>query len=358
MKLFTVNKDGKLIQYKERSFGVDNKESDLEILLENNPECFFDDGRILIIGRQVLTNLGTWIDLLGLDRFGNTVVIELKRGKTPRETVSQLLEYASFIDNLDYEQLNLIYQNYIGEESSLETYHQEYFDSNDSDSVAFNKASKLMIVAQDISPAIKQSSEYLRKKGIDIYCMEFKYFLNYASERMIAIDFVVGEDTFIRTDAIKLAAQLPKVDEKKFFDSLDIFGKPIFQQLFDFAKINGLLIRWGSKGFSINTTINNGFVGLCFGYPPQSVFKQSIYTGFEEIRKKVNNADSIIELYKTELEKTNNFISAKSNLKWIIDKPTDNFDINNFLTILKLVINKIHENELKSDPTPQPPTLR
>jgi hypothetical protein len=177
--------------------------------------------------------------------------------------------------------------------------------------------------------------------------MEFKYFLNYASERMIAIDFVVGEDTFIRSDTIKSAAQLPKVDEKKFFDSLNLFGKPVFQQLFDFAKTNGLLIRWGSKGFSINITINDGFVGLCFGYPPQSVFRQSIYTGFEEIRKKVNNSDSIIELYRTELEKTNKFISAKSNLKWIIDKPMDNSDIENFLTILNLVINKIQENGLK-----------
>ncbi len=347
MKLFTVNKEGKLIQYKEHSFGMDNKESDLEILLENNPECFFDNGKILIIGRQVLTNLGTWIDLLGLDRFGNTVVIELKRGKTPRETVSQLLEYASFIDNLDYEQLNLIYQNYIGEESSLETYHQEYFDSMDTDKISFNKASKLMIVAQDISLAIKQSAEYLRKKGIDIYCMEFKYFLNHASERMIAIDFVVGEDTFIRTDSVKSTAQLPKVDEKRFFDSLNSFGKPVFQQLFDFARTNGLLIRWGSKGFSINVVINNGFVGLCFGYPPQSVFKQSIYTGFEEIRKKVNNSDSIIELFRSELEKTNKFISAKYNLKWIVDKPIDKIAISNFLTILKLMIDKIQENELK-----------
>lgn len=346
MKLFTIDNIGKLIQYKEHSFGIDNKESDLENLLENNPECFFNDGKILIIGRQVLTNLGTWIDLLGLDRYGNTVVIELKRGKTPRETVSQLLEYASFIDNLDYEQLNLIYQNYIGEESSLETYYQEYFGSNDSEKIAFNKTSKLMIVAQDVSPAITQSAIYLRKKGIDIYCMEFKYFLNHALEKMIAIDFVVGDDTFIRTDTINSSTQLPKVDEKRFFESLNSFGKPVFQQIFEFAKSQELLIRWGSKGFSINLILNNGFVGLCFGYPPHSVFKQSIYTGFEEIRKKVNNSDSIIYFFKSELEKSGTFISAKSNLKWIIDKPIGN-ELNVFFEIIKSVIEKIKENDLK-----------
>ena len=120
MKLFTVDGNGKLVQYKEHAFREDNRESDLEVLLENNPEYFFDDGKILIIGRQVLTNLGSWIDLLGLDNVGNTVVIELKRGKTPRETIAQMLEYASFVENLDYKQLNGIYQNYVGEESSLE----------------------------------------------------------------------------------------------------------------------------------------------------------------------------------------------------------------------------------------------
>jgi hypothetical protein len=345
MKLFTVDKNGKLIHYKEHSFGQDNKESDLEMILEKNPENFFDDGKILIIGRQVLTNLGSWIDLLGLDRFGNTVVIELKRGKTPRETVSQLIEYASFVDNLDYEQLNGIFQNYIGEESSLDIYHQEHFNSDGIENVAFNKASKLVIVAQEIGQSIKQTALYLRKKGIDIYCMEFKYFLNYASEKMITIDFVVGDDTFIRGE-IKSISQLPKVDETKFIDALDKNGKVLFQQLLEFSKSNGLFFRWGSKGFSLNLPINNGFVGLIFGYPPDSVFKQSIYTGFEEIRKKVNNSDSIISYFRHELEKSGNFISAKSNLKWIIDKSIDKSKVDILLLTLQLVIKKILEDEL------------
>ena len=345
MKLFTIDNNGKLIHYKEHTFSDDNKESDLEMILENNPENFFDDGKILIIGRQVLTNLGSWIDLLGLDSFGNTVVIELKRGKSPRETVAQLLEYASFVDNLDYEQLNGIFQNYIGEESSLDIYHQEHFELKNAENVSFNKASKLVIVAQDITQPIKQTALYLRKKGIDIYCMEFKYFLNYASERMITIDFVVGDDTFIRSE-IKSISQLPKVDEKKFIDTLDKNGKFLFESISEFAKSNGLFFRWGSKGFSLNLPFNDGFVGLLFGYPPVSVFKQSLYTGFEEIRKKVIDHESISSFFRSELEKSGNFISAKSNLKWIIDKPINKIEIDNLLTTLQLVIKKIKETEL------------
>ena len=91
---------------------------------------------------------------------------------------------------------------------------------------------------------------------------------------------------------------------------------------------------------------NDGFVGLLFGYPPVSVFKQSLYTGFEEIRKKVSNCDSIISSFRNELEKSGNFISAKSNLKWIIDKPINKIEIDNLLTTLQLVIKKIQETEL------------
>lgn len=48
------------------------------------------------IGRQVNTNLGTTIDLLALDGTGDVVVVELKRDRTPRDTLAQALEYASF----------------------------------------------------------------------------------------------------------------------------------------------------------------------------------------------------------------------------------------------------------------------
>jgi hypothetical protein len=346
MKLFTINSDGKLTPYKEQLFREENRESDLEKLLEENPEYFFEDSKVLVIGRQVPTNLGTWIDLLGLDKYGNTVLIELKRGKSPRETVAQLLEYASFIENLDYESLNVIYQSYIGEETSLDNYHQEYFAIDLAEKVSFNKATKLVIVAQEISTAIKQTSLYLRKKGFDIYCMEFKYFHNYASERMITSDFVVGEESFLKTE-ITPSVSLPKIDEKKFLASLESNGRVVCERLFQFAKNNNLFLRWGSKGFSLNLRMENGFVALFFGYPPTSVFKQSIYSGFEEITKKVNNAEEIIEYLRQELEQTGFFESARSNLKWIIRKPENQTEIDRLLSIITKLTEKIRQNGLK-----------
>lgn len=346
MRLFTIDTEGKLIPYEEHAFRESNQESDLEILLENNPEYFFEDSKVLIIGRQVTTNLNSSIDLLGIDKFGNTVVIELKRDKTPRETLAQLLEYASFVENLDYSQLNEIYQNYLGEESSLEDYHQQYFNHELEEQVSYNKSTKLVIVAQKISKEIRQTALYLRKKGLDVYCMEFKYFQTTGGEKIITSDFVVGEEEFIRQKV--QSESLPKVDEKKFLKSLDENGLEVFRRIFEFAKQNKLMFRWGSKGFSLNVELEGGFVGLFFGYPPDSVFKQSIYTGFEEISKKVNNAEEIIEYYRTNLENLGYFVDAKSNLKWVIDKSYSEDEINRFLTVVKNVIGKIEENGLNT----------
>lgn len=344
MRLFTLNENGKMVPYQETRFKDENRESDLENLLENNPEYFFENTRVLVIGRQITTNLNSYIDLLGIDSSGNSIVIELKRNKTPRETIAQLLEYASFIENLDYSQLNEIYQKYSGEDMHLNEYHQQYFQNAEAESISFNKFAKLVIVAQEISPEIKQTAQFLRKKGLDLYCLEFKYFTTKSGEKIISSDVVVGEEEFLR-QRIE-SKSLPKVDEKQFRNALDANGRKVFDRIFDFARRKSLLFRWGSRGFSLNYEFENGFVGLFFGYPPDSVFKQSIYTGFEEINKKVNQPEKIVRDYREKLDQLGCFVPAKSNLKWVIDSEYSNEKITAFLEILEEVISKIKKNGL------------
>jgi hypothetical protein len=345
MRLFTLDENGKMVPYNEIRFKDENRESDLESLLENNPEYFFERSKILVIGRQISTNLNSFIDLLGIDNSGNTIIIELKRNKTPRETIAQLLEYASFVENLDYSQLNDIYHDYSGENVSLEDYHQQYFHNEADENVSFNKFSKLAIVAQEITNEVKQTAQYLRKKGIDLYCLEFKYFTTKSGEKIISSDVVVGEEEFLRQ---KIESKsLPKVDDRQFRKSLDKNGLKVFDRVFEFAKKYKLSFRWGSKGFSLNYELDHGFVGLFFGYPPESVFKQSIYTGLEEINKKVNNPEEIINYYRSNLERLGYFVNAKSNLKWVIDSEYTDEQINNFLNIVSELISKIKKSGLQ-----------
>ncbi len=70
MKLFGVDKDARFIQYAERDFKKENQEEVLEFWLEHNPAHIPEGENVLIIGRQVPTNLGSIIDLPGIETGG------------------------------------------------------------------------------------------------------------------------------------------------------------------------------------------------------------------------------------------------------------------------------------------------
>jgi len=159
------------------------------------------------------------------------------------------------------------------------------------------------------------------------------------------MEFVVGEEELIRKKIE--TTSLPKINEIQFMDSLNINGKKLFEKIFSFGKKNNLIFKWGSKGFSLNVGINSENVTLLFGYPPNSVFKQSIYTRNEIISKKVNNPKEVVDFYKTQIKNCGYFQNVGSNSKWMIDKLYSEEEVNKFLNILGKVIMKIKENGLK-----------
>jgi RecB family endonuclease NucS len=73
---------------------VRSEAKDFEKWLANNPEMLGND--IGNIGRQVPTRSGN-IDLLGIDRSGDLIVVELKRDKLPRECLAQAIDYTADI---------------------------------------------------------------------------------------------------------------------------------------------------------------------------------------------------------------------------------------------------------------------
>ena len=229
----------------------------------------------------------------------------------------------------------------MNEESSLDNYHKVYFGNADmTNSISWNKSSKLVIVAQEITPEIKQTALYLRKKGLDIYCLEFKYFINNENSRMISSDFVIGDENFIR-QKVNSNAQLPKTTKEIFLSNLDNNGKKVFTRLFEFIDKNKLSIRWGSKGFSANVTNKSDFIGIFFGWPINSPWGQTVATGFGQVEKKLEKNQSIINFYKTEIDKLNlfnepaNFFSSQE-LKWNIKNINEN-QLDELIKILEKV---------------------
>jgi hypothetical protein len=85
-------------------------ESRLEDMLDRDIAIANPDW--LVIGRQVITPHGGRVDLLAIDRDGNLVIIELKRNQMPRDIVTQVLDYGSWVSSLRAEDIAPIFNEY------------------------------------------------------------------------------------------------------------------------------------------------------------------------------------------------------------------------------------------------------
>ena len=195
MRVYGVQEDGKFQEFVATPFQQEHQEATLENWLEENPDGILEDGRVLVIGRQVTTNLGSVIDLLALDREGDVVVLELKRDRTPRDVVAQALEYASFAEQLDALQLEEILQSYMNDDSlALADYHRQYFGLTPDEAVAFNKDQRIVVVGQSVTPEIRQTSAFLRSKGSRVTCVEFSFFQSSEGTRLLSQEIVIGTE--------------------------------------------------------------------------------------------------------------------------------------------------------------------
>ncbi|WP_234404762.1 PDDEXK family nuclease [Paenibacillus bouchesdurhonensis] len=165
-------------------------ERDFEYWLENSPNVLFeeDDGDTLIwVGRQVRASIGDtgkYPDLIGIDSSGDLVIVELKKGKTPREVVAQALEYAAWASSLTYDELNNISCEYFKSRSSFENCDllqafKDVFhpDGEDDIQIEFNRNQKIFIIAEEVTPIIRQVTSHLRTKyQMKIFCIEYKVY--------------------------------------------------------------------------------------------------------------------------------------------------------------------------------------
>jgi hypothetical protein len=136
----------------------------------------------MLVGRQVMTSCGTPIDLLGLDRDGNLVVIELKRNRTPRDVVAQLLGYASWVKDLRDEDVAIIFEEYQkrygapGKALSVDEAFRSRFGLKELPEV-LNEAHSLVIVAAELDPSTERIVRYLADEhGVPVNAVFFRVF--------------------------------------------------------------------------------------------------------------------------------------------------------------------------------------
>lgn len=128
----------------------------------------------MIVGRQEDTGFGGRVDLLALAPDGSLILIELKRGKTPREVVAQALDYADWAERLESQDITRIFARFSNGRSLDEAFAARFGRPLDPESL--NQSHQIVIVASTLGPASERIVGYLNRRDIPINVLCFQVF--------------------------------------------------------------------------------------------------------------------------------------------------------------------------------------
>lgn len=190
-------------------------EKHLENWLENSPEQTLAQEDFLWIGRQTSAKDedGTiFSDLFGVDSEGNLVIAELKKGRTPRDIIAQILDYAAWADDLLESEVRERAEDYfqkrgVFEGKTFDDVFREAFDIPETDELPrLNEGLRLFIVAEEIPSRVARVCRFLRTShGINISCVDVSIFQTESGEVVVSTETIVGDE--------ELAA--PKTQQRK-----------------------------------------------------------------------------------------------------------------------------------------------
>ena len=162
-------------------------EKELEDILCENIDLL--DPNWLVIGRKVITKNGKVLDLLCIDRGYKLIVLELKKDLTPREVTAQVIEYASYVSEMEQDDIGRAYQNYTEKNPNISKNLNEAFRNKfgiELDESQIDMVPKMVIVAAKMDDGTEHIIRYLRQTyDVDINILFFQIF-RYGNERIMS----------------------------------------------------------------------------------------------------------------------------------------------------------------------------
>lgn len=221
-------------------------ESRLEEIIEADPTMLGE--QILLIGRQVATAYGKFVDLMGIDADGNVYVLELKRDRTPRDVVAQVLDYGSWVQDLSNEQIREIFDHYQMSNHSNVGFDQAFdslFGTNPPEQL--NTTHRLTVVASSMDAATERLVTYLANGyNVPINVLFFRYYED-EGRHYLARTWLLDENT---AGAVKSAGK--SNSKKELWNGLDwyvSFGEEESRDWGDATKY-GFVSAGGGNWFS------------------------------------------------------------------------------------------------------------
>ncbi|HVB16381.1 MAG TPA: hypothetical protein VNF04_07605 [Stellaceae bacterium] len=153
----------------------------LEQMIVAAPEIVSDQW--MIIGRQEPTAFGGQIDLFAIAPDGSLVLIELKRDRTPRQVVAQALDYATWVEALDAQEVGRIYARFAPEHNLASDFQTRFGQPLDEETL--NQNHQIVIVAASLDASSERIVSYLNQRDIPINVLCFQVF-DTGSEQLLS----------------------------------------------------------------------------------------------------------------------------------------------------------------------------
>ena len=147
---------------------------------------------IRLIGRQVTTRSGP-LDLLGINRTGDLVIIELKRDRLPRQALAQAIDYAADLASWSIDKISEVCVKYTG--GSLEDIFTESFPDVDLENTKINDRQRIVLVGFGIETALERMVDWLSENyGVSINAVILKYTKTAAGSETLTRTIVISEE--------------------------------------------------------------------------------------------------------------------------------------------------------------------
>jgi len=171
----------------------------------------------MVVGRQVDTAYRTRVDLLAMNSEGDLAVIELKRDRTPREVVAQVLDYASWVEDLSHDRIAEIHQD-----QNPDLHLDEAFDAPIPE--ALNESHDLIVVAAELDSSTERIIDYLSSShGVPINAMFFRHFRD-NGEEYLARSWLTDPKNVEVSEETRHRGTKEPWNEQDFYVSLGVGG--------------------------------------------------------------------------------------------------------------------------------------
>lgn len=199
---------------------------DLEPWLESNAGILGPD--IVIIGRQTMSKSGP-IDLLGIDKTGNVVIVEIKRDKLPREALAQAIDYASDAAEWSVEKLGEICSEYSGK--TLEETFAESFSDVDVENLNINNTQRIILVGFSVEASLERMIEWLSDNfNVNINAVVLSYVKTSSGDELLTKTTIISEELEQERVKKQKKFQIPMSDNPGTYET-DVLRKLLREYL-------------------------------------------------------------------------------------------------------------------------------